>query len=316
MDRDFFKTNTEDFLKYIANEKNLTTNTVRAYKGDLEQFLLFWDQLPDADKTHLGTRQIIERYLVSLFYKKIDKATIARKFSCFKSFERYAQRYAQMDLNLSLKRPRLDKKLPLYLSVDEMVHLLDNIKDSELPTSLPLRDKAILELLYATGVRCSELVGICLDDIDHGNKTIRIYGKGRQERIVLFGAKALEKLQLYIEKERPLSVRIQTHKGKPEDDHLFLNSNGTPLTSRSVQRIVAMFRPFIHLERPITPHKIRHSFATHLLNQGADLRVVQELLGHKSLASTEKYTHVSLEDLAHMCDTLHPIHGLMSKERK
>lgn len=313
MDCTVFKSNIEDFLKHIAHEKNLTQNTVRAYKGDLEQFMLFWEELPLQDKEHLGARQVIERYLVSLFYKKIDKATIARKFSCFKSFERYAQRYAHLDLNLALKRPRLDKKLPLYLSVDEMLHLLDGIQDADLPTSSPLRDKAILEMLYATGVRCSELVGIRLQDIDHDNKTIRIYGKGRRERVVLFGSKAHEKVQLYIEKERQ-PARLSAD--EQATDYLFLNSNGRPLTSRSVQRIIAMFRPFIHLERPITPHKIRHSFATHLLNQGADLRVVQELLGHQSLASTEKYTHISLEDLAHMCDTLHPIHGLMNKERK
>jgi len=308
MDKTFFKEHTEGFLRYIATEKNLSENTVRAYKGDLDQFIAFWDGLPEQDKEHLGARQIIERYLVSLFYKKIDKSTVARKFSCFKSFERYAQRYAQVSLDLTFKRPRLDKKLPLYLSVDEMLHLLDKVDDAQLPTAMPMRDKTILEVLYATGVRCSELVGIRLSDIDKEAKTIRIYGKGRRERIVLFGGKALEKIDRYVEQERPRGIN--------PSDYLFLNRNGQPLTSRSVQRIVAMFRPFIHLERPITPHKIRHSFATHLLNQGADLRVVQELLGHQSLASTEKYTHISLDDLARMCDTLHPIHGLMSKERK
>ena len=298
MELNEFKIKKEEFLLYLNVERNLSAHTQRAYQSDLNKFITFWDHLSDDDKKNLSIRQIVERYLVSLFYQKIDKSSIARKFSCFKSFERFL-RTQGIILSLKLQRPRPDKKLPIYLSVDEVFYLLDTIKEEELPSRHPARDKAIFELLYATGMRCSELVSIRMCDIDMIGKTIRIIGKGNKERIVLFGGKAVEKLERYFQKERPRAY----------DSHekLFLNYRNGPLTPRSVQRIFEMFRSFLKLERPITPHKIRHSFATHLLNQGADLRMVQELLGHKTLASTQMYTHVSLEDLTKMCDTIHPM---------
>lgn len=287
-----------DFLTYMRVEKNLSSHTLRAYESDLNQFFGFWEQLPDQDKQNLSPRQIIERYLVNLFHKKIDKSTIARKFSCFKSFEKFLQSQGII-LKLKLQRPRLDKKLPIYLSVDEVFYLLDTISNEKLPTKKPARDKAIFELLYATGIRCSELVAIKIKDLDMHSKTIRIKGKGRKERMVLFGQKAQERLQTYFQNERPRVAH--------SEEYIFLNNRDEALTTRSVQRVFEMFRAFLKFERRITPHKIRHSFATHLLNQGVDLRTVQELLGHKTLASTEKYTHVSLEDLAKLCDTIHPM---------
>ncbi len=301
-----FKEKRDEFLMHLSVEKNLSTNTLRAYQGDLKQFIQFWEQLGDDDKKALSLRQIIERYLVSLFYKKIDKSSIARKFSCFKSFERFL-RTQGIRLNLKLVRPRLEKKLPIYLSVDEIFHLLDATPDKDLPTKFPIRDKAIFELLYATGIRCSELTNIRFCDVDMHNKTIRIVGKGNKERIVLFGEKAKKKLFDYLSIERPHIVA--------GTEYLFLNSRHKPVDARSVQRIIEMFRQFLNIDRPITPHKIRHSFATHLLNQGVDLRIVQELLGHKSLSSTERYTHVSLDDLTKICDTTHPFNKII-KERK
>ena len=296
-----------DFLTFIRVEKNLSNHTLRAYESDLNQFFGFWDQLPKQDKQQLSPRQIIERYLVNLFHKKIDKSSIARKFSCFKSFEKFLQGQGIV-LKLKLQRPRLDKKLPVYLSVDEVFYLLDTISNEKLPTKKPARDKAIFELLYATGIRCSELVAIKFKDLDMNSKTIRIKGKGKKERIVLFGQKAQERLQAYFHNERP---RINN----PEE-HIFLNNRDEALTTRSVQRVFEMFRSFLKFERRITPHKIRHSFATHLLNQGVDLRTVQELLGHKTLASTEKYTHVSLEDLAKLCDTIHPMNTSLKMKKE
>ena len=144
-----------EFISFLKVEKNLSEHTIRAYESDLKQFFDFWAQLPEQDKQHLSTRQIIERYLVNLFHKKIDKSTIARKFSCFKSFEKFLQTQGII-LKLKLKRPRLDKKLPIYLSVDEVFYLLDTIPNEKLSTKKPARDKAIFELLYATGIRCSE----------------------------------------------------------------------------------------------------------------------------------------------------------------
>jgi site-specific recombinase XerD len=306
MKRKEFKDKVTEFITHLEVERNLSGNTLRAYDSDLKQFLLFWEEQERLKVENSGLRQVIERYLVSLFYKKIDKSSIARKFSCFKSFEKFLKTYG-IDLKLKLTRPRLDKKLPVYLSVDEIFHLLDNTKDEELPTRRPIRDKTIFEMLYATGMRCSELVSIRIGDIDMENKTVRICGKGSKERIVLFGDKAKNKINQYLTVERP-----QVHDA---NEKLFLNNRGTPLTSRSIQRVIEMFRQFLKIDRPITPHKIRHSFATHMLNQGVDLRVVQELLGHKTLSSTEKYTHVSLDDLSRICDSKHPIHTMI-KNRK
>lgn len=307
MNLEQFEEKKKEFLIYLQVERNLARNTFRAYEGDLKQFIAFWHDLPDDNKEHLTLRQIIERYLVSLFYKKIDKHTIARKFSCFKSFEKFLLTQG-IRLGLDLKRPRTDKKLPIFLSVDEMRHLLDDIKESDLPSKYPIRDKAIIELLYATGIRCSELVNIQLKNLDFEEKAIRIIGKGNKERLVLFGQKAKSKILEYVNKERYVP--------KSNEEFLFINYKSEPLTSRTIQRIVTMFRTFLKIDRPITPHKIRHSFATHLLQQGMDLRIVQELLGHKTLASTEKYTHVSLEDLTNMCNTLHPIHRITGNNRK
>ncbi len=292
----------EEFLTYLKVEKNLADNTFRAYEGDLNQFITFWHELGDDEKKHLTVRQVIERFLVSLFYKKIDKSTIARKFSCFKSFERF-MRTQGTTLNLNLKRPRLEKKLPMYLSVDEMFHLLDTTQDSELDTKHPIRDKTILELLYATGIRVSELINIQFKHINMHEKTIRITGKGNKERMVLFGQKAHEKIVQYLNNERPTAHST--------DEYLFLNFRTQKLTSRSIQRIFEMFRHFLKIDRKITPHKIRHSFATHLLNGGTDLRVVQELLGHKTLNSTEIYTHVSLDELTKVVDTKHPLNNVL-----
>lgn len=293
------------FLRYIKAERNFSEHTFRAYLGDLGQFLRFWQSMTDDEHKNLGLRTIIERYLVSLFYKKINKSSIARKFSCFTSFERFLETKGII-LNLNLKRPRIDKKLPIYLSVDEIEHLLDNTNNEILPTKYPIRDKAIFELLYATGVRCSELIAIRMADIDMVARTILIRGKGKKERMVLFGQKAYEKIVEYCEKERPKIISQQ--------EELFLNYRYEQLTSRSVQRIIRMFRSFLSIDRPLTPHKLRHSFATHLLNRGADLRAVQELLGHASLSSTEKYTHVSLENLSKMCEKIHPINSIMKKK--
>lgn len=296
----------EEFLIHIDVERNLSIHTQKAYQYDLDQFGRFWTSLTKEEKDTLPFRTILERYLVSLFYKKLDKNSIARKFSCFKSFERYLKTHGIV-LNLKLKRPKQEKKLPIFLSVDEIFHLLDTVKDQDLPSKYPIRDKAILELLYATGMRCSELINIHFKDIDMVNKTIRILGKGRKERFVLFGEKAKSKLLEYIKRERPPRTS--------DDESLFVNHRSETISTDAMHRIFAMFRSFLTIKRNITPHKIRHSFATHMLNQGADLRVVQELLGHKSLSSTEKYTHVSLDDLSRICDTTHPVIKIL-KSRK
>lgn len=291
----------KDFLAYIKVEKNLSANTQRSYESDLSLFHQFWLHINDKDKKPEDLRRALERYFVNLFYKKIDTSSVARKISCFKSFERFL-RSVGLDVSFKLKRPRVDKKLPVYLSIDEVFYLLDTVKDSDLPSKKPIRDKAIFELLYASGMRCSELCSITMGNLDIENKVIKITGKGRKERMVLFGSKAQKRLKEYLKKERPKPLSL--------NETLFVNYRTGPLDARSVQRIIEMFRKFLKGGKKVTPHKLRHSFATHMLNQGTDLRIVQELLGHQSLASTEKYTHVTSAQLAEMCDTLHPLNDM------
>ena len=293
----------EAFINYLNVERHVSAHTIRAYESDLKNFINFWQtKISKDEQNKLSLRQIIERYLMSLYYKKIDKQTIARKYSSFSSFIKYLKSEG-INLNLNLKRPRLDKKLPVYLSIDEVFHLLDTISDHDLPTRYPIRDKAIFELLYATGIRCSELVNIRICDLDLKEKLVRIRGKGNVERLSLFGDKAKKKIQEYFLKERSAIIEY--------NEPLFLSSRNKGMTTRSVQRIFEIFRTFLKIDKHITPHKIRHTYATHLLNQGVDLRIVQELLGHKTISSTEKYTHVTLDDLAEMCNTIHPINKIL-----
>lgn len=287
-----------NFFTYLSVEKNLSVNTQRSYHSDLQLFREFWEKIAEKETEVVLFKRALERYLVALYYKKIEKNSIARKISCFKSFERFLRKQG-IDLSLDMKRPKTEKKLPVYLNIDEITYLLDTVSNDQLPTKYPLRDRAIFELLYATGIRCSELCNILIKDIDFTNKTIRIFGKGRKERIALFGTKAAQRLKEYLESERFAPPRL--------DEPLFTSTHKKPLNPRSVQRIIHMFQPFLKTNKKLTPHKLRHSFATHLLNQGTDLRVVQELLGHQTLASTEKYTHVNLEDLINVCNTLHPL---------
>jgi site-specific recombinase XerD len=301
MDIKKFKKNKKDFLTYISVEKNLSKNTQRSYESDLNLFEHFWIEINKKEKLKPTLRRAIERYFVNLFYKKIDKSSVARKISCFKSFEKFL-RSMGIEISLKLQRPRVDKKLPVYLSVDEVFYLLDTVKEKDLPSKKPIRDKAIFELLYASGMRCSELCSITMRNIDLENKVIRIKGKGRKERMVLFGGKAQKRIKEYLEKERPKPNNLS--------EKLFINYRNGPLDPRSVQRIIEMFRKFLKGNKKITPHKLRHSFATHMLNQGTDLRIVQELLGHESLSSTEKYTHVTSAQLTDMCDTLHPFNDM------
>lgn len=292
----------EQFLVYLEVEKNVSAHTLRAYRSDLSQLQKFWERISKGEGA-LSLDNVVRRFVHFLYFKKITKTSLARKLSCIRSLLHHLKMDGE-DLFCEIKLPRVGKRLPAILTVDEVFYLLDGIKNSDLPTKFPLRDKAIFELLYATGVRCSELVGIRLQDIDFSDRSIMVFGKGKKSRIVLFGRKASKVLEAYQREERPELL------GTSDSQFLFLNYAGGTLTTRSVQRVCNMFQKFLKVERKLTPHKIRHSFATHLLNQGADLRVVQELLGHESLATTEIYTQVSSADLAKMCDENHPLNSM------
>ena len=293
----------DEFLLFLETEKNVSHHTLRAYRTDLAQVIAFWERLTKNEPAAVLTlNRVVQRYVVSLFYEKIAKTTLSRKLSCLRSLEQYLLSQG-IQIDLKVKSPKRDKRLPVTLSVDEITYLLDGVPTEELPSKYPYRDKALLEVLYATGVRCSELTNMKLGDIDMREKVIRVMGKGRKERLVLFGRKAKQAIVSYIDKER-------SKFGVEADDYLFLSPRGNRLNERSVQRVCEMFRSLLKIDRQLTPHKIRHSFATHMLNQGVDLRVIQELLGHKTLSTTEIYTHVSSSQLAQMCDDKHPLNTM------
>ncbi len=287
-----------EFLAYLRHEKNASPHTVAAYDRDLRQVAAYlkdrgvrWDKAGSV---------VLRGFLAALHEKKLRKSTIGRKLAALRSFYEYGVRTKRIAGNAAkaLATPRQDKRVPSFLTEDETTELLDLPRSSK---PLDLRDKAILELFYATGIRVSELVGIETADIHLGERLVRVRGKGRKERIVPFGGKAREALEAYARARVGLVAR-----GGTGEAAFFVNYRGERLTSRSVQRMVRKYIRRTAVARKISPHSLRHSFASHLLGRGADLRVIQELLGHASLATTEKYTHVDLRQLLAVYKKSHP----------
>ncbi len=287
----------EGFIAYLKHEKNASPHTIANYRGDLLQLSRYLEErkmkLQDIDNI------VLRGFLAVLYDRGGKKSTVGRKLAAVRSFFQFCVRKRWMDDNPAkvVSTPKQDKPVPSFLSEEEMQEFLD------LPrTAKPLdkRDKAILELLYATGIRVSELVGICLDDVKYTERLIRIRGKGKKERLVPFGRMAEESLRSY------LRVRPLINKGHTEETTLFLNYRGQKLSSRSVERTVDKTIRRSAVRRKISPHSLRHSFASHLLSRGADLRVIQELLGHESLATTQKYTHLDLKHLLEVYRKSHP----------
>jgi integrase/recombinase XerC len=270
----------EEFLSYLAYQKKASEHTQRAYKADLEQCSVFWEALEQQERKEIRIEEAFKRFASMLFTLSIDQSSIARKISCLNSYKRFLHTQG-IQLRVRLKRPRIPLIKPITLKVHDVFHLMDTLDTDALPTKYPFRDKAVLELLYATGMRCSELVALEIQAIDFSNRSIIIRSKRKKERVVFFGVKALARIQEYLAHERP--------EVKSPHERLFLNYRTTPLTTRSIQRICAMFRSFFENKKMLTPHILRHSFAAHLLSNGADVDTVQELLGHKTRASTERY---------------------------
>jgi len=281
----------DKFLNYLKVEKNSSVHTLINYSVDLKELSSFTGSIELKDIDVLEIR----KFLVSLRQKGFKKVTIARKMACLRSFFKFLCREGHLKLNpmVGLVGPKLDKKLPIFLSEDDVSKLLDtpDIKDI-----FGLRDKAILETLYSTGVRVSELVGLNVEHIDFISGVIRVYGKGKKERLAPIGDRALRIIKSYLQKRgKDVSARI-----------LFLNKDGWRLTDRSIRNIVDKYIKVACVRSDISPHSLRHSFATHLLNRGADLRSVQELLGHANLSTTTIYTHLSTEKLKSVYDQTHP----------
>ena len=285
------------FLSYLKHEKNASPHTIASYRGDLKQLALF---LSEKKITLTGVDNIVLRsFLATLYEKKIKKSSVARKLAAMRSFFQYCIRMKWLNDNPAkiVATPRQDKYLPSFLSEAEVEAFLD-LPQSDRP--LDLRDRAILELLYATGMRVSELVGISLEDVSFYERLIRVMGKGKKERIVPFGRTAEDSLKNY------MRARVFIFKGNIDEKALFLNYRGERLTARSVQRIVDKYIETSAMRRKISPHSLRHSFASHLLGRGADLRAIQEFLGHESLATTQKYTHMDLKQLLEVYRKSHP----------
>ncbi|HDT13316.1 MAG TPA: tyrosine recombinase XerC [Candidatus Aminicenantes bacterium] len=286
-----------EFLAYLEHEKNASSHTVAAYGRDLGQVAAYlkergvrWDKAGNV---------VLRGYLAELHEKKRAKATIGRKLASLRSFYDFCLRKRWVAENPArvLARPRQDKRVPSFLSEGEAADLLDLPRSSE---PLDLRDRALLELLYATGIRVSELVGIETGDIHADERLVRVRGKGKKERLVPFGTKAREALEDYRRARPVLAGRGDV------GEAFFLNYRGGRLTTRSVQRLVRKAIRRTAVARKISPHSLRHSFASHLLGRGADLRVIQELLGHASLSTTQKYTHVDLQQLLAVYRKSHP----------
>jgi integrase/recombinase XerC len=302
------KNQIRSFIDSLHSEKGYAANTCRAYSHNLNEFVSFVSESYFSNENQKGADllkadqidSLMIRGYLGFLYKKNRKVTIARKLSAVRSFFRFLVKHGvildnPLDLILT---PKQKKAIPVYLPVDDIFRLLDSIKTD---TLAGIRNRAIFETLYSSGVRVSELEGLNVFDVDVKRCLIRVVGKGNKERIVPIGTKAIAAIKAY-------RKRLQKEAGIGEEDNtpLFLNKNHGRLTSRSIARILDKTARECGLLIPVSPHALRHTFATHMLDAGADLRVVQELLGHQSLSTTQKYTHVSIDRLMETYDKAHP----------
>ncbi|MCH7949288.1 MAG: tyrosine recombinase XerC [Candidatus Dadabacteria bacterium] len=289
------------FEDFLSSERNYSKHTLKAYIADIKEFgLVLKDMgLISADNGEIDFAHMDEtpiRTFISRLYGKNKRVSISRKLASIRTFFEFLIRNGTIKSNPAklVPTPKGEKRLPTFLTVDEVVKLVetpgsDNVYES--------RDRAILELLYSCGLRVSELVGINLNNLDLISMSVKVLGKGNKERMVPLGSKASTAIKTYISQRLDL---------KPEDDYLFVNSRGGRLSTRSIDRIIKKYAAISGIPKNISPHVLRHTFATHLLGGGADLRAIQEMLGHKSLSTTQRYTHISIEKIMEIYDKTHP----------
>lgn len=289
----------EEFLRHLANERNLSPHTVRAYAGDLDRFVVFVGGESKLLATDVNVA-LVRRFLSKLHAEAYQKSSMARMLACLRTFYDYFLRRGAVDTNpvRQVRTPRLDKKLPAFLDEDEVTRLMDTTTGD---TFTDRRDRALLETIYGGGLRVSEATGLNLPDLqmDQGFAVVR--GKGGKERLAPLGGGATTAVEGYLPER---AVRVEKLMSGVEA--LFINKNGTRLNVRSVRRILDRRASVAGIRKAVTPHTLRHSFATHLLNRGADLRAVQELLGHANLTTTQIYTHVTTHRLKEVYDRAHP----------
>ena len=303
MANSWYSKNLEEFLDYLKIEKNRSENTLRSYQTDLELLLEFLTNKGVSDWNE-STSDLIKEWIIDLKRKQISNTTIARRISSVKVFFGFLIKRNLIETNLTLKliSPKLNKVLPNVLGQKQAEQLLTqaaNVEIEEEAVEVRIRDYAILEVLYSTGIRVSELVGLNLEDINFSNLTLKVLGKGRKERVVPFGIPARDAIDKYLDESR-------NKFNSKNINALFLGQRGNRLNVRQVRRILNKAMAQIENGKEISPHDLRHSAATHMLEAGADLRIVQELLGHSSLATTQKYTHVTIERLREVFANAHP----------
>jgi integrase/recombinase XerC len=293
-----------EFERYLTDERAVSPHTRKAYLDDVGRFLAFLGRFAGTDATEIDACDVdslaVRSWLASLRADGLARSSIVRRLSALRSFFSFLEREGLADGNPArgVATPRTEKPLPVTLSVAEAAAV---VEAPSAATDLGLRDRALLELLYATGLRVSELVGLSMSDVDLPARQVRTIGKGRKERIVPFGEKAADALMAW------LPARLAVLKGRRvRGEPLFLNARGSRLTDRSVRRVLLQALSAADISRHASPHALRHSFATHLLGAGADLRTIQELLGHASLATTQKYTHLDVERLMEVYRKAHP----------
>lgn len=283
----------EKFMRYLEIERNASKHTIINYSIDLNSLKDFAGETPVEKIDYV----MLRRYLVILKEKNLSKVSVARKIASIRSFFKFLCREGIIKTNpaTSLSTPKRDKYLPKFLDEADVVKLIES---PEGEGEAALRDRAILETLYSTGIRVSELVGLNINNIDQIGGVVKVYGKGKKERIVPIGERALQAVRQYLRKRR--------YGESDEGKALLLNKSGGRITDRSIRRIINKHIVKTSIKEKISPHTLRHSFATHLLNHGADLRSVQELLGHANLSTTQIYTHITTERLKSAYEKAHP----------
>ncbi len=288
----------DKFIKYIQGQRSFSKATVSSYYNDLTSFMDFITKSYNIKDPGLITKEHILGYLKDLHRRGYKKSTISRKLSSLRGFFKFLEKKGEVKKNpiIGINNPKMGKYHPKILSVDQVTNLLNNSTDN---SPKGIRDRALMELIYGSGVRISEALSLNIDDIDFGEQVLKIKGKGNKERIVPLTQKSREVILKYLEQRQAFSP-------KPGEKALFLGIRGKRLNRRQALRIIKNACLKANLPYPISPHCLRHSFATHMLEAGADLRVVQKLLGHSRLSTTQRYTHVSLGKIAKIYDQTHP----------
>lgn len=319
----------ERFIRYLRDERNVSPETICEYRRDTKQFAAFLT--PPGEKTlplHEVDHRVVREYVSSMYDRRLEKASVARRLASLRTFFKFCirEKLATQNPARLVPTPKLPKRVPRVPDAEELGAFLDGIgsgavnskwKRQHRPTKhseneakiIVKRDRAILELLYASGLRVSELVGLDLRDIDCSSRMLRVLGKGRKERVIPYGAKAQAAMDAYWPVREEILVRskrIENPQVKPVPEAVFLNHIGGRLTDRSVHMLVKKYSRLSNVNWDLHPHSLRHAFATHLLADGADLRAIQELLGHVSLSTTQRYTQASIRQLMDVYDKAHP----------